>query len=193
MKIKKIDETTVSAEDLSKYKEFVNNSPKQNMITASDFGMDKRIITVRVYVVNSEPIEITLVNPKIIQSEEPFVFVEKDTTKNKMRKTIRYKKIKVSSDNMGNVEFSPDKENWKDLEDVYSDAGAVECVHIQRLIDALDGIDILDRQRHYNGGVATDKTYGRNDKVMMQNDNGDTIFIKYKKVGEYTSLGYNII
>jgi len=87
MKIKKISESPVNQEDLLEYKNKISKL-EGVVFNAADVDMDKRIITIRL---GEKENELTLVNPKpISKSDKPLVYFEKDTYKNKVRKTIRY-------------------------------------------------------------------------------------------------------
>ena len=87
MKIQKINKSTITAEDIKAYKEAISTIDGF-MFTASSVGMDKRIVTIRLGNVEDE---LTLVNPVIEKtSEQPLVYFEKDSFKNKVRKTIRF-------------------------------------------------------------------------------------------------------
>ena len=102
MKVQKINESPITSEDITLYKDAISNI-EGYMFTASDVNIDKRIITIRLGNVEDE---LTLVNPVIEKtSEQPLVYFEKDTTKNKVRKTIRFPYLVVETDNLGKVEF----------------------------------------------------------------------------------------
>ena len=87
MKVQKINESSITLEDISSYKEAISKL-EGFMFTAADVNIDKRIITVRLGNIEDE---LTLVNPIIEKtSEQPLVYFEKDSIKNKVRKTIRF-------------------------------------------------------------------------------------------------------
>ena len=94
---------------------------------------------------------------------------------------------------MGIVEFAADKETWKTEQDLMEDIGLFECVLAQRLIDAIDGIDINSELRRYTTQVISTKQPGRNDKVMLQGPNGDMVFIKFKNAQSLISKGYQLV
>ncbi len=130
------------------------------------------IITIRL---GNKEDELTLVNPKVISiSDKPLVYFEKDTNKNKVRKTIRYPWLVVDTDNLGKVEFKATSEtfDWKTADEFFSDAGLLEAVLVQRGLDAMDGIDITHPARQYSETITKDKTPGRNERVMLQGPNG---------------------
>ena len=190
MKVQKINESPITSEDISSYKEAISKL-KGFMFTAADINIDKRIITIRLGNVEDE---LTLVNPVIEKtSEQPLVYFEKDTNKNKVRKTIRFPYILINTDNLGKVEFKAEKTDWKDSDEFFGDTGLVEAVLVQRLIDAINGIDITHSSRQYSETILKDKEPGRNERVMLQGPNGEMEFVKSKKVDSYLEKGWNLI
>jgi peptide deformylase len=190
MKVQKINEAPITQEDIVIYKESISKL-EGFMFTASDINMDKRIISIRLGNVEDE---LVLVNPKIEKtSEQPLVYFEKDTTKNKVRKTIRFPYVIVETDNLGNVEFKAEKNDWKDSDEFFGDKGLLEAVLVQRLIDAINGIDITHSTRQYSETVTKDKEPGRNERVMLQGPAGEMEFVKSKKVDSYLQKGWNLI
>ena len=190
MKVQKINESSATTEDIADYK--IKTSKLEGyMFTASDVDIDKRIISIRL---GNKEDELVLVNPKIVKtSEQPLVYFEKDTYKNKVRKTIRYPYLLIETDNLGNVEFKAEKNDWKTSDEFFGDTGLVEAVLVQRLIDAIDGIDITHPTRQYSETVTKDKEPGRNERVMLQGPNGEMEFVKSKKVDSYLQKGWNLI
>ena len=192
MKIKKINEAPISAEDVSSYKSSIANL-NGIVFSAADVSLDKRIITIRL---GNKEDELTLVNPKVISlSDRPLVYFEKDTSKNKVRKTIRYPWIVLETDNLGKVEFKATSEtfDWKTADEFFSDAGLLEAVLVQRALDAIDGIDITHSTRQYSETVTKEKSAGRNERVMLQGLNGEMEFVKSKKVDSYLQKGWSVI
>jgi peptide deformylase len=192
MKIKKINHGPISAEDVSNYKQLVSNL-EGVVFSAADVSLDTRIITIRL---GNKEDELTLVNPKVISiSDKPLVYFEKDTNKNKVRKTIRYPWLVVDTDNLGKVEFKATSEtfDWKTADEFFSDAGLLEAVLVQRGLDAIDGIDITHLARQYSETITKDKQPGRNERVMLQGPNGEMEFVKNKKVDSYLQKGWNLI
>ncbi len=193
MKVQKINESIITSEDILKYKQAISKLDGY-VFNASDVNMDMRIITIRMG--NTED-ELTLVNPKVIKnSDSPVVYYEKDTYKqNKVRKTIRSTYLLIDTDNLGKVEFKAtnDKMDWKDADEFFGDAGLLECVLVQRAIDAIEGIDITHPNRQYSETITKDKEPGRNERVMLQGPNGEMEFVKSKKVGSYLQTGWNLI
>ncbi len=191
MKVQKINDNPISSEDVVIYKEKISQL-EGIYFTASDVNMNKRIITIRL---GNKEDELTLVNPKVVQvSDKPLVYFEKDTNKqNKVRKTIRYPWVVINTDNLGKVEFKAEKQDWKDADEFFGDAGLLECVIVQRALDAIDGIDITHPSRQYSETIRKDKEPGRNERVMLQGPNGEMEFVKSKKVDSYLQKGWNLI
>jgi hypothetical protein len=194
MIIKKIQQSPITADDIKIYKERTSKL-KGYMFTANDVDMDKRIISLRLV-----DDELVLVNPTLVEhSEQPVVYYEKDTIKaTKVRKTIRSPYLLIETDNLGKVEFKPSKENWetekwKDGNEFLSDAGLLESVLVQRLMDAIEGIDITSPERAYSDTVIKRKEPGRNERVMLQGPNGEMQFVKYKNANQWISKGYQLM
>jgi len=191
MKIKKINHSSITNDEISFYKESISKL-EGFVFNAADVNIDKRIITLRL---GNKEDELTLVNPKVLQvSDKPLVYFEKDTYKtNKVRKTIRYPWVVLDTDNLGKVEFKAEKDEWKDADEFFGDAGLLEAVLVQRALDAIDGIDITHPARAYSETVVKDKEPGRNERVMLQGPNGEMEFVKNKKVDSYLQKGWNLI
>jgi len=190
MKVKRVERTPVTTEELNLYKEKVSKL-KGFAFNALDVGIDKRIITLNF---GGEYEELTLVNPTVIESsDDVVVYFEKDSTKNKTRKTIRHKSFKVDTDNLGVVEFSSDKDTWETQDDFFNDMGLFECVMAQRLIDSIDGIDVNSPLRRYTQQITAKKEPGRNDRVMIQSPDGEMEFVKYKNAKPLLEKGYQLV
>ena len=108
-------------------------------------------------------------------------------------KTVRFKSFTVECDNLGTVIFSPDKTDWKDSNEFFSDEGLLECVCAQHELDHLNGVLITDKVRRYTTTVTAPKKYGRNERVMVKLSNGDTEFMKYKKAEPLLKVGAEIL
>jgi hypothetical protein len=189
MKVKKINQSSVTNDELTDYNTKISKL-KGIGFTAHDVNIDKRIVTLRL--VEDSP--LTLVNPIVTEKSDKLVlYFEKDSNKEKTRKTIRHSWFKVNTDNLGVVEFSADKENWKTEKDLMEDIGLFECVLAQRLIDAIDGIDVNSEHRRYTTQVIAPKEPGRNDKVMLQGPDGDMAFVKYKNAKAFITNGYQLV
>lgn len=191
MIVKRIEKTPVSNEELAKYKEKISKSIEY-AVNASDVGIDKRIVTIKF---GGDYDELTLVNPKVIEtSKEMVVYFEKEMDgKQKIRKTFRHQWFKVDTDNLGVVEFSSDKKEWKDQEEYMNDLGLFECITAQRLIDSIDGISINSSIRRYSGQIKAEKKPGRNERVMLQSPEGEMEFVKYKKAQPLLDNGYKLV
>lgn len=191
MKIQKINQEPVTADDIKSYKDAISKL-EGVIFSAADVNINKRIITIRL---GNKEDELTLVNPKpISKSDKQIVYFEKDTHKqNKVRKTIRYSWFVIETDNLGKVEFKADKTEWKDADEFFGDAGLLEAVLVQRALDAIDGIDITHPTRQYSETLIKDKEPGRNERVMLQGPNGEMEFIKSKKVDSYLTKGWQLI
>ena len=192
MKIKRVEPSQVTEEELKIYNEKISKL-KGIAFNALDVGMDKRIITIRF---GEDYGELTLVNPDVTElSENAVVYFEKDTYKNKTRKTVRYVSIKVETDNLGLVEFSAENQSgqYKTLDDMMNDEGLFECVLAQRLIDSIDGIDVNSPIRRYTQQITSDKEPGRNERVMLQSPEGEMEFVKYKNAKPLLEKGYQLM
>jgi hypothetical protein len=191
MKVQKINESPITQEDVALYKDAISKLDGF-VFNASDVNIDKRIITIRLGNIEDE---LTLVNPKVIKySETPLVYFEKDTNKsNKVRKTIRAPYLLIDTDNLGKVEFKAEKNDWKNSDEFFGDVGLLECVLVQRAIDAINDIDITHPSRQYSETITKDKAPGRNERVMLQGPAGEMEFVKSKKVDSYLQKGWNLI
>ena len=191
MKVQKINESAITQEDVTLYKEAISKL-EGFVFNASDVNMDKRIITIRLGNIEDE---LTLVNPKVTKySETPLVYFEKDTNKsNKVRKTIRAPYLLIDTDNLGKVEFKAEKNDWKNSDEFFGDVGLLECVLVQRAIDAINDVDITHPSRQYSETITKDKEPGRNERVMLQGPAGEMEFVKSKKVDSYLQKGWNLI
>lgn len=190
MKVQKINQSPITTDDVNLYKKEISKL-EGVVFNAADVNMDKRIITIRI---GNKEDELTLVNPKpISKSDKPLVYFEKDTFKNKVRKTVRYPWFVLETDNLGKVEFKSDKQEWKDADEFFSDAGLLEAVLVQRALDAIDGIDITHPSRAYSETIIKGKEPGRNERVMLQGPNGEMEFVKSKKVNSYLEKGWQVI
>jgi hypothetical protein len=193
MKVQKINESPITQEDINLYKNAISKL-EGIVFNASDVNIDKRIITIRLGNIEDE---LTLVNPKVTKySETPLVYFEKDTNKsNKVRKTIRAPYLLIDTDNLGKVEFKAENEknDWKNSDEFFGDVGLLECVLVQRAIDAINDIDITHPSRQYSETITKDKAPGRNERVMLQGPAGEMEFVKSKKVDSYLQKGWNLI
>jgi len=190
MIVRAINKTEVTNEDLTQYKNAISNLDGITF-SGNDVGIDKRIITLRF---GGEYDELTLVNPVVIErSDNMVVYFERDTLKNKTRKTVRHSSFSVDTDNLGVVEFKADKTSWKNETEYMEDIGLFECVIAQRLIDSIDGIDVTHPTRRYTTQITAKKTPGRNERVMLQSPEGEMEFVKYKKAQTLLNNGYQLV
>lgn len=164
-------------------------------LAANQLGLEDRICIINVID------KLILVNPRIIDaSRETVAYAEQCFSIPKSMKdpikTIRFKTIKVETDNLGVLEFAPTTtplEPWKTSDDFFSDKGLLECVCVQHEIDHLNGVLINHSTRRYTTTVTTSKKYGRNERVMVKLPNGETEFMKYKKAIPMLKVGCEII
>ena len=191
MIVKRVEKTPVTNEELNEYKERISKLDKEYAVNALDVGMDKRIVTIKF---GGEYDDLTLVNPIVTEtSEEMVVYFERDSVKQKTRKTARHKSFKVDTDNLGVVEFSSDKDNWENQDEYMNDLGLFECITAQRLIDSIDGIDVTSSIRRYSAEIKKEKKPGRNERVMLQSPEGEMEFVKYKKAKPLLDKGYKLV
>lgn len=192
MIVKRIEKTPVTNEELAEYKEKISKLENEYAVNASDVGMDKRIVTIKF---GGEYDDLTLVNPKVTEtSKEMVVYFEKELDKKqKVRKTARHQWFKIDTDNLGIVEFSSDKKEWKDEKEYMNDLGLFECITAQRLIDSIDGVSINSSIRRYSGQIKAEKKPGRNERVMLQSPEGEMEFVKYKKAQPLLDKGYQLV
>ena len=152
-------------------------------LSANQIGLDVRACIINV----KEP--LVLINPVVVEvSRDTVAYVEQclsiPKSMGKPVKTIRHKSITIECDNLGTVVFSPDYvegREWKDSNEFFGDTGLLECVCAQHEIDHLNGTLITDTKRRYTTTVVKQKSYGRNEMVMVKLPDGSTEFIKYKK------------
>ena len=191
MIVKRVEKTPVTNEELNEYKERISKLDKEYAVNALDVGMDKRIVTIKF---GGEYDDLTLVNPIVTEtSEEMVVYFERDSVKQKTRKTARHKSFKVDTDNLGVVEFSSDKDNWENQDEYMNDLGLFECITAQRLIDSIDWIDVTSSIRRYSAEIKKEKKPGRNERVMLQSPEGEMEFVKYKKAQPLLDKGYKLV
>lgn len=164
-------------------------------LAANQLGLEDRICIINVID------KLILVNPRIIDtSRETVAYAEQCFSIPKSMKTpvktVRFKTIKVETDNLGILEFAPTatpSKPWKTSKDFFADEGLLECVCVQHEIDHLNGILMIHSSRRYSTTVTAPKKYGRNERVMVKFPNGETDFIKYKKAIPMLKLGCEII
>lgn len=191
MIVKRVEKTPVTNEELNEYKKRISKLDKEYAVNALDVGMDKRIVTIKF---GGEYDDLTLVNPIVTETSEAMVvYFERDSVKQKTRKTARHKSFKVDTDNLGIVEFSSDKDTWENQDEYMNDLGLFECITAQRLIDSIDGIDVTSPVRRYSAEIKKEKKPGRNERVMLQSPEGEMEFVKYKKAQPLLDKGYKLV
>lgn len=191
MKVKKIENSVVTAEDIDNYTKAISKL-KGRAFTTADVNMDFRIVTVRM---NGVEDEVTLVNPVVIESSESVVvyFEVDDAKPHKVRKTRRASYLVVDSDNLGKVEFQSTLKQWKSSTEFMDDEGLQECVLVQKAIDAINGVTINDPIRKYTTTVYNKDKVGRNEKILMESEDHHTVFVKNKFASLYEVKGYSKI
>jgi peptide deformylase len=156
-------------------------------LSANQLGIRKRACIINV---GDEP--VFLVNPVIVdRDKEGFIFYEGclsiPKTLEMPVRTIRSVKVKVQTDNLGELIFEINPEG--DKEQVSDET--LRTVVVQHEIDHLDGITIKDRV--YSTTIRKREKYGRNDKILMKSPTNEFVEIKYKKANEYFLKGYEIV
>jgi peptide deformylase len=162
-------------------------------ISATQLGIKKRACYIK-FGDDENGREMFLLNPVIVErSKEGFLFYEGclsiPRTVDKPLKTIRACKVIVQTDNLGEVVFEINPEGDKANEMV--SAETMLNVIVQHEIDHLDGITIKDRV--YSTTRTVNKTYGRNDKIVMKSKDGEMIEVKFKNANKYFLQGYEIV
>jgi len=162
-------------------------------ISATQLGIKKRACYIK-FGDDENGREMFLLNPVIVErSKEGFLFYEGclsiPRTVDKPLKTIRACKVIVQTDNLGEVVFEINPEGDKANEQVSVET--MMTVIVQHEIDHLDGITIKDRV--YSTTRTVNKTYGRNDKIVMKSKDGEMIEVKFKNANKYFLQGYEIV
>jgi len=158
-------------------------------IAATQLGIKKRAC-----LINVRDTEMFLLNPIITEkSKEGYIFYEGclsiPKTMDAPIRTVRATKIKVQTDNLGELTFEINPE--EDGKDNQVSTETLMCTVVQHEIDHLDGITIKDRV--YSTTVRKRHSFGRNDKIMMKSPEGEFIEVKYKKANDYFLKGYEIV
>jgi len=165
-------------------------------ISANQLGIDKRACLI----INSltEKDYIFLLNPVLIEkSEQYFIFWESclslHKTMEKPIRTYRHEKIKIKTDNLGEMEFQINPEKDQEAPDEFKvSLETLQTAVVQHEIDHLDGFTIKDRNS-LNWTQRKTNNYGRNDKIVMKSPTGELVEVKYKKANDYFIKGYEII
>jgi len=185
--IPKTEITTAEADELRNQLEAALDAYGGLGLSATQIGIKKRACIIRV----GED-SLFLLNPIITErSQDGFLFFEgclsiPKTIEMPLR-TIRSTKIKVQTDNLGELEFEINPEGDKEM----VSEETLKTVVVQHEIDHLDGKTIRDRV--YSTTIKKRIDYGRNEKILMKSPKGEIVEVKYKKANEYFLNGYEII
>jgi peptide deformylase len=185
-----VPKTEFTAKEVDELRETLESSMNQYGglgLSANQLGIRKRACIINV---GDEP--IFLVNPIITERDKDgFIFYEgclsMPRTMEMPVRTIRSVKVKVQTDNLGELVFEINPEG--DKEQVSDET--LRTVVVQHEIDHLDGITVKDRV--YSTTVRKREKYGRNDKILMKSPDNEFVEIKYKKANEYFLKGYEIV
>jgi peptide deformylase len=185
-----VTKTEFTAKETDELRETLESTMKEYGglgLSANQLGIRKRACIINV---GDEP--LFLVNPVITEMDkEGFIFYEGCLSMPKTMempvRTIRSVKIKVQTDNLGELTFQINPDG--DKEQVSDET--LKTVVVQHEIDHLDGITIKDRT--YSTTIRKREKYGRNDKILMKSPDNQFVEIKYKKANEYFLKGYEII
>jgi peptide deformylase len=192
-RVPKTEFTAIEADELEQtLKDGLKNYPGLG-ISATQLGIKKRACYIK-FGDEENGRELFLLNPVITErSKEGFLFYEGclsiPKTIEKPLKTIRSCKIKVQTDNLGELEFEINPEGDKADDRVSMET--MMTVIVQHEIDHLDGITIKDRI--YSTTITKKNNYGRNDKIVMKSPTGELVEVKYKKANDYFLKGYEIV
>lgn len=143
-------------------------------LSAIQLGIPKRACVINV----KEP--IFLVNPEIVEREGELEYVEGCLSfPNTTVATERNMEVLVEADNHeGQLHFHPDE----DAEDL-DDRGLLECVVAQHEIDHVNGVLMFDRRIQKNEPYELDQMdIGRNDRVLIEDEEDEVKKVKYKHV-----------
>ncbi len=159
-------------------------------IAAPQIGYDAQVMVVNV----KEP--LVFINPKILSLDDEILFKEACLSfPNKQITTNRHKYVQITCDNLQRdfgcgkaVVFGPTNEHMEDSDG--DPDGLWESVCVQHEYDHLQGITMYDR-RHIVPQAKSEKTYGRNEKVILIKGE-ETKTIKYKKADKYLNDGWVI-
>ena len=159
-------------------------------IAAPQIGYDAQVMVVNV----KEP--LVFINPTILSLDDEVLFKEACLSfPNKYITTNRHKWVQITCDNLQRdfgcgkaVVCGPTNAHMED--DGEDPDGLWESVCIQHEYDHLQGITMYDR-RHIVPQAKSEKTYGRNEKVIIIKGE-ETKTIKFKKADKYLNDGWII-
>ena len=168
----------------------LSNSKTGVGLAAPQIGYDAQVMVVNV----KKP--MVFINPTILSLDDEIIYKEACLSfPNKYINTNRYKWVNIKADNFeqhykcgGSMVFGPTNEHMED--DGQDPDGLLEGVCIQHEFDHLQGITMYDR-RYIVPQVKSEKTYGRNEKVILIKGD-ETKTIKYKKADKYLNDGWII-
>ena len=145
-------------------------------LAAPQIGIHKRICVICVKE------QITLVNPKVIDTEVVILYREGCLSFPGVTiQTKRYESIIVDTDNLGRLYFT-------------AEDNLLECVVVQHEINHLDGKLMFDFEWKRDP-IRGNKKYGRNEKINIINPMTNAVIeqIKYKKAENYFKTGWVIV
>lgn len=174
------------------------NKNKLVCLSAPQIGINKHVCVVNI----KEP--RTFINASYSSTEDTkmrLIYRENCLSfPGKLFWTMRCKNIKVKSDNFANeLIFGPDqdlvgdKKSW-DKNEYWNDAGILECVYIQQMINLLNGKFPSDPEFVYT--IPPQKNHlpkiGRNQNVMIKKGSEEK-YIKFKNITSLLEQGWEIV
>ena len=185
-----VTKTKFTAKETDELRETLETAMKEYGglgLSANQLGIRKRAC-----IINVGDESLFLVNPVITERDkEGFIFYEGCLSMPKTMevpvRTIRSVKVKVQTDNLGELVFEINPDGDKDQ---VSDE-TLRTVVVQHEIDHLDGITV--KERVYSTTVRKRTEYGRNDKILMKSPDNEFVEVKYKKANDYFLKGYEIV
>lgn len=155
-------------------------------LAAPQIGINKSVVVVNVtepkFFINASFESTETTDKRLIYREACLSFP------NELFWTLRYKDIKVKSDNFANdLLFGPTEDKSKDKgwskNEFWNDSGIMECCYLQQALSLLQGKLLTDPEFAYTQKPQKNvgAKYGRNDQVMVSDKSGKTQLIKYKK------------
>lgn len=106
-------------------------------------------------------------------------------------KTKRHLAVQIEADNYGDVLQFQGQKKYESAEEYWSDKDLLQSIVVQHELDHLNGRLIFDHR--VEKPVVSEKSYGRNDKVMFVNPKtGESKYIKYKKGEKLLTNGWEV-
>lgn len=158
-------------------------------LAANQIGIDRRICVVDV----KEP--FALVNPELVAMGGRTTYVESCLSfMDDTFKTERYVEIEVEADNFGgSLVFGPPPDSFEPEEpEDLDDPTILESVAVQHELDHLNGKTVHQRKLGRNETFVATGEIGRNEKVVMENGDGDQATVKFKHADKLREDGYEI-